>query len=332
MLGHTPAWSISVGGAAVGGDLNDRLLSLSVHLYDGHETDSLELRVDDRDFAVAAPETDAEISVSLGYLETGFVFMGVFKVDNVSVHGFPAEMTITAKSADQKSAQKQHRTKPYEKKTLSEIMQEVAGRNGLGLFISPELASIQYPYLHQSEESDRHFATRLGRDHDALVAIKNKMLIFVKRGDSLSASGLSMPQLVIQATDLLGYNASQKDRPKHKKARGAYHDLRFGKAKIVDSITEGQGEANFHRRHLHINKDLAQSAVDAKAAELGRATGSAQIEIIGNPSVQPEGTMILQTGRSVLDGEWLIKSVLHHLTSQGYRTAINGEAPSSGKK
>jgi phage protein D len=326
----TPAWQISVGGAAVGGSLNDRLLELTLTLHDGHENDELEIKVDDRDFAVADPNTGDTISISLGYRETGLVFMGTYIVDEVEVEGPPKSMVIRAKAADQGKAQKQHRTKKYQKKKLKDIAGEVANRHGLKLFVSDEVGNVGYPYLHQSEESDWHFLTRLSRDHDALFSIKNGTLLFVKRGDSASASGLSMPQVQVAEWGLVKYRATKKDRPKHDKAKGHWHDRKKSKHKIEDSTESGDGKATFTLRHPHQNKDLAQRAANAKINELKRAEGSIEISIIGDPSVQPEGTLSVSTGRSVLDGTWLIKTVTHKWTNSGAETSISGERPKDG--
>jgi uncharacterized protein len=71
-----PAFSISSGGADITGRFNERLLDLKLTVHAGHENDELTLNLDDRDFAITAPPTGAQLGVSLGYNETGLVFMG----------------------------------------------------------------------------------------------------------------------------------------------------------------------------------------------------------------------------------------------------------------
>jgi phage protein D len=323
----TPAWQISVGGGSVTGDLNDRLLELVLTLHDGHENDELTIQVDDRDFAVADPGTGTEVSVSIGYKETGLVYQGKFKVDSVSVHGFPMRMQITATGADQKEAQKQQRSLKYEKKTLGDIINECAARYGLQAYVSGELASIQYPYLNQTEESDWHLNTRLSHDHDALFSVKNGIWMFVKRGDSVSMGGLSMPRVIISAWDLIEYEASHQDRAKHGKSRAWWHNRKKGVVESVDSSSSGSGSARGTVRHSRHSKRLAQSAADAKQGKLKRAEGECTVVVIGDPTLQPEGTMLVQTGRSILDGEWLIKTVTHTISSNGFRTKVHGETP-----
>ena len=321
-----PIFRISMGGADITNRFNDRLLGLDLLLHDGQENDQLSLTIDDRDFKVVAPPTDAELSLELGYVETGLTFMGMYSVDRIEVTGPPYKMGISATAANQKSTQKQHRTKHYDKKTLGDVMKEIAGRHGLKAYVSPELASFKYPYLHQNEESDWHLGTRLGFDHDALFAVKNGTLFFVAHGDSLSAGGLAMPQIGLTLPDILKYHAKAADRPKHLQARAAWHDRSHGKAKLVDSDFKSTGKAIFMNRHLRPTEKLAKESANAKAKALQRAEGSATIEIIGNPGVQAEGTMAIFAGRSILDGEWLIKAVRHHLDSSGFRTTIEGES------
>lgn len=325
-----PAFSISLGGADITGRFDDRLIDMNVDLVDGHESDSVTFKLDDRDFALSAPPTDAELSISLGYVETGLVLLGIFSVDEVEVTGPPYSMTIHAKAADQKKAQKQHRTRAYEKKKLGDIVKEVAGRYGLSPAISEELSSVEYPYLHQSEESDWHMLTRLSKDHDALFSIKNKKLIFAKRGEGKSFSGLGMPSVTLTLPDLLVYRASQKDRPKHKDARGSWHDKTKGKVSVERSQGGGGGEASYNVRHLRQNSKIAKSAAQSQINALRRAEGGVSVVIEGNAQLQPEGTLVIQTGRSVLDGEFPIKSVSHRYNESGFQTTITATAGNNG--
>jgi phage protein D len=321
-----PAFSISMGGLDITGRFNDRLLLLQLTEYDGHEADTLQITLDDRDFSIDAPPTEAELSVMLGYVETGLVFKGVFKVDEIEVQGPPYEMKIHAKSADQVSAQKQHRTKHYENKTLGSIVNEVAGRYGLTPGISAELASFQYDYVNQTEESDWHFLTRLSHNHDALFSIKNKHLMFMKRGDSQSMSGLAMPQILVNLPgNLIRYRALVRDRPRHKKSKASWHDYSKGEVTVEDD-SGNDGEAEFNVRHLHLNQKIAKEVAKSKQKMLERAEGEVQCDIIGDPLVTAEGTMVVSTGRSILDDEWLIRNVVHNMTNDGYHTWIAGGA------
>lgn len=331
----TPLFRITVGGIDITNRFNDRLLSLDLVLHDGHENDTLSLTLDDRGFAIQAPPTDALLHLEMGYAETGLVFMGTYSVDQIEVAGPPYKMGISARAANQKSTQKEHRTKVYEKKTIGEIMGEIAKRHGLKVYVSPELAKFKYPYLHQSEESDWHLGTRLSFDHDALFSVKNGTLFFVVRGDSLSAGGLQMPNIVLTLPDLLQYQAKAADRPKHAGARASWHDKSKGKSKLVSSDIKSTGKAQYMVRHLKPTEDLAKASANAKIKALQRAEGSVTVMIEGDPRVQAEGTMLIATGRSILDGDWLIKNVRHHLDSAGYHTTIHGESKAgkeSGKE
>jgi phage protein D len=321
----TPAFGISLGGTDITGHFTDRLLALDLMLHDGHQNDRLSLTLDDRDFAIAQPPTDSELSLMLGYRETGLVFMGTYSVDEVAVTGPPYKMGISATAAKQKSAQKQHRTRKYEKKTIGAIMGEIAERYGLSPVVSGELASFQYPYLHQLEESDWHLGTRLSFDHDALFSIKNNRLFFVKRGDSTSAGGAAMPQLTLKLTDLIRYQAALGDRANHKGANAGWYDRKKGKSVKERSDVQGGGKGEFMVRHLRPTQEEAKASANSKAGHLNRAVKTCEVEIEGDPTAQAEGTMLIQTGRSLLDDNWLIQTVRHHLSPEGYRCTIAGQ-------
>ena len=326
----TPAFSIFVDGGDITGKLQDRLIRIQLIEYDGHESDSLEIVLDDRDFAVEAPSSDAPLSLSLGYRETGLVFKGLFMVDEVEVDGPPFTMKIHAKAADQLSAQKQHRTLAYQNKTLGAIVQQIAGRYGLTPGISSDLSSVQYDYVNQTEESDWHFLTRLAKENDALFSIKNGHLIFVSRASNTSMSGLAMPKVIVTYPgNLIRYRAMAKDRPRHKKSKAAYHDLTTGQV-VIEDADGSDGSAEFMVRHLQPNKTQAKNSAQAKQNSLDRAQGEVNVEIEGDPSVTPQGIMLCQTGRTILDGEWEIKQVTNNLENgSGFRTWIAGGAKPS---
>lgn len=324
-----PAFSISLGGSDITSNFQDRLLLIQLTEHDGHESDTISIDLDDRNFAIDAPPSGAELSIAIGYVETGLVDKGIFIVDEIEVNGPPFQMKIHAKAADQASAQKQHRTIAYENKTLGAIVQTVAGRYGLTAGISGALASVQYPYLHQSEESDWHLLTRISHHHDALFSIKNGHLLFMQRGDSQSMSGLAMPNIQVSYPgNLLRYRAMVKDRPRHKKSKAAWHDRTKGQVAIEDD-SGTDGTAEFMVRHLHLNKTLAKAAATSQQAKLDRAQGEVQLGIVGDATVTAEGTVTVSSGRSILDDTWLINTVVHNMTNEGFNTAISGGAKSS---
>jgi len=311
----------------------DRLLKLTLIEHAGGETDSLHIELDNRDFAIVPPATGEILTPAIGYKETGLIYKGKFIVDGVKVKGPPHTMMITAKSADQKSAQKQHRTTKYEKKTLGAIVEEVAGRNGLVARVGGALASIQIPYEHQTEESDWHFLTRTAHRFDAVSTIKNGQWLFVPREGGESASGFNMQVIVLKITDLLEYEAGFGDRSKFKKSRASWLNRKTGKHETEEVDGNPTGRANFWRRHVHPNKDIAQRSAKASAAELKRREGQCHAVITGDASIVAEGILVFATGNQLLDDEWVVQSVTHIIEpTRGFTTEIAGQSKNGNSK
>ena len=63
----TPVFRILADGRDITAQINDRLLTLRTSDKPGMESDEFELRIDDRDSAVALPSRGASIEIFLGY-------------------------------------------------------------------------------------------------------------------------------------------------------------------------------------------------------------------------------------------------------------------------
>jgi uncharacterized protein len=220
----TPAWQILADGTDVTSNFSDRLVELTVTDHEGMKSDSCEIVVDDRDGILAVPRKGTLLSIAMGYRETGLVPMGLFTVDEAELTGFPRRMRISASAADLRDKLKSQRSKAYENKTLGTIVSEIAGRHGLSAAVGSSLKGFNYPFLGQSEESDLHFLTRLARKHDALFKVAGGKLLFMRRGEALSASGQALGTVTITGDRVTQYSATLQDRPAHKKSKATYWD------------------------------------------------------------------------------------------------------------
>ncbi len=86
----TPAFHIAVDGTDITAQIRYRLLWLRVTDEAGIQSDTVELTIDDRDGLIELPRTGANMSVSLGYEETGLFPMGAYTVDERELSG-PAD-------------------------------------------------------------------------------------------------------------------------------------------------------------------------------------------------------------------------------------------------
>lgn len=321
----TPDFDILIGGQSIKGNVNDRLLDLTVSDDQGQRSDACNFTVDDRDQALAIPRRGALLSVMLGYRETGLTHMGLFTVDEIGLQGGPRQMRISAKAADMRETLKEQKTRRFETKSLGDIVGEIAGDHQLKPAISKSLASRVLPFLGQTEESDLHLLTRLARDHGALFKVANGSLLFTAKGKGESASGQAMAPVIVSPVNCITWNVTLQDRPQHKEIKSHWHDRAKAERQTEKSGGSG-GEAAFMLRHDAPSQEEAQWQAEARSGDLARAEGSLDAELIGNPAIAAEMPAVMQGLRAGTDGiQWTITRAEHRLSDSGYTTSISAE-------
>lgn len=302
---------------------SSRLISCEVVDQDGRESDSVTVEVDDRNGEVGIPALGTVLPVAMGYRETGLSPMGVFIVDEVTMQGWPQRITVRGKSVDLMGTWKQGRTQDYHNKTVSQIVQEVAGRNGVGASVLGPVASHMYTYLSQSEESDLHFLTRLAATHDAMAKHAGGLLVFANKGMLLGGAAQA-----IYPENVKSYSASIKGRPEHGNSQGSNWNLENGERNEQSGSSGGGGGAKFQLPPMWADgQQEAMAAAQGRGAKLGRATRTLSITMIGDPSVMAEGALTVSGVRAGVDGLWRVKTATHSIDTSGYETRVDAEAP-----
>jgi phage protein D len=262
----------------------------------------------------------------MGYRETGLMPMGLFTVDEVEVSGWPQTMVVKARAADMGQEFKQGRTQDYHNKTVSQIVGEIAQRQGLAPLVKGPVASFMYKYLSQTQESDLHFLTRLAAKHDAVGKPAMGKLLFVKKGLGLGGSASARFPDNVKA-----YSATFKDRPVHGETDGGWWDGTMGERK-EEKGTGGGGGGVIHKLLPMFPDGIkeAQEAAQSRSDKLAREEGELEIVIIGDPSVMAETMLTVSGVRSGVDGTWRIKQVTHTIDNNGFETVIQAELPGGG--
>ncbi len=320
----TPAFRILADSQDITDRIRDRLLSLRVTDEAGIKSDTVDIKLDDRDALIAWPEHGAELEVSLGYKETGLTRIGLYVVDEVEHGGPPNALTIRAKASDMRHSLKAPRTRVWDNVTLADMLTTIAGEHGLVPKIGESLAAVSYAHIDQTEESDLHLLTRLARENSAVTKPVAGNLIFTPRGESKSISGQELPTIQILASQIQRHQMTQADRGKYAAVLTHWHDPI--KAERVP-VKVGQGEPVYTLRHTYPDNDQAIRAAQAKLEALQRGTGTLSLTLIGNSDLMAEAKLELKGIRDRVDGEWLIQSVEHQFDNQGFVTRIEAETP-----
>ncbi|WP_245576814.1 phage late control D family protein [Kaistia adipata] len=166
-------------------------------------SDTISCELSDGNPFAAIPRKGDTITASLGYLETGLAFFGSYTADDPEVRCLPYGMTVNGKGANVRDQAKQHRSRHWDKKTVKDIISEIASENGLSAIVDDEIGAHEYDWFGQQDESDLHVVERLARRHGALFSIKDGKLIFAAKGSGKSASGKGLTAVVASPANIV---------------------------------------------------------------------------------------------------------------------------------
>jgi len=312
---------IVVGGADVTALFRDRLISITVTDNSGEQSDEIEIELDDRDYILEEPRRGAALVVHLGYAGDGLYPVGRFVVDEAWPEGPPDVLKIKGKAADMRGALKATRNRSWRETTVGEIVATIAGEHGLEPAVADDLVDVPVEHRDQTGESDLHFLTRLGREHDAVAAPKGGRLVFAPVASGVSASGEKLAEVVLDRSDLTDWKGVSADRESFGTVRARYRDV--GAARTVFA-TAGGGEPVRTLRNTYPTEAAAKAAADAEIARQGRATGGVELTMPGRPEIAAQTPIILTGLRPSLSRRWIATTVVHRLdwSSGGFVTTV----------
>ena len=326
--------------AVIGGLMaaaSERIMEIEVRDNQGVKSDSVDITLDDRDHGIQIPSEGAELTVAIGYVETGLVFKGIYTVDSMTVNAQPYTVKLSAKALDMKNPIKEKNYRSYTNQTLGGIVNQVAGRHGFGAQISGALASHQIDYEAQSEESDLHLLSRLADRYDATFKIANRQVLFAERGELASVSGLPMGACAVGPGNIVEYRCDVVQRPQHAGGRGRGWNRRTGREIREDGPTtstsgSGRSRARNQARGSATTNGEARRRGGARGNKSKRQRGQLSLTIVGDPTVTAESPVFVFGVRAGVDGVWRAKSVSHRLSgSQAFLTKIECEKPNNDR-
>jgi len=243
----TPLAEIKVNGKPVATLFNERLISVTIVDKEGVTSDTISCELNDSNPFADIPKKGDTITASLGYVETGLADFGSYTADDPEVRCLPFGMTVNGKGANVRDQAKQHRSRHWDKKTVKEIVEQIAGENGLSPVIDGEVGAYQYEWFGQQDESDLHVVERLARRHDALFSIKDGRLIFAKKGSGRSASGKELTAIVASPYNIVEgtCRVNFAHRQKYKKVKARHQDRQKAELVEVEEDSDDAGPADY---------------------------------------------------------------------------------------
>lgn len=339
----TPVAKLTINGKPFNTDALSRIISISLTDKSGFEADELTVSLSDHDGKLALPPKSAEITIALGYIETGIVDKGSYKITEVSWSGAPDTLHITAQSADTSDRFSEAKEKSWHKTSLKEIIESIAAANGYTPIIGKAYQDEKIDHIDQSNESDAAFLSRLAERYDAIATVKHGRLLFVSSGEATTAGGQPLPTIRITRNSGDQYAFRYSNTESYNAVRAYYIDKQTGKKhevvitednydpvkKTVTTTKKYKTKRKDGKTHKTTTKEVTEikqvdtagkkiktlrhtyqspktAATGARAAYKKLKRGAMEFDIslaIGRPDVAPESPVTLQGFKPEIDAE-----------------------------
>ena len=342
-----PVWRLTINGVDLADKLTTRLISLTLTDNRGFEADQLDLVLNDADGKLDIPTRGVEISLSLGWADSGLIQKGLYRVDEVEHSGAPDQLTLRARSADLRTGLAAQHERSWHDTTLRDIVEEIAMACDLDPRIDAALADLPIAHIDQTNESDANLLTRLAKDHDAIATVKAGTLLFTRAGIATTVGGKSVPAVTITRSDGDQHRFSVADRDTYIGVRAQYHNLSTGlkgevlitqdnidddgqkvtRAQSLDKRVDHSADNIKTLRHTYATESTAARAARAEYRRLQRGLATFALTLAhGRPELYPETPCRVSGWKPSIDGtQWLIARVTHRLGDGGLTTGIELE-------
>ncbi|WP_411913692.1 phage late control D family protein, partial [Yersinia pseudotuberculosis] len=332
------------------GGIKKRLMSLTLTDNRGFEADQLDIEFDDADGKVELPRRGAKIAVSLGWKGAALIDKGTFTVDEIEHSGAPDKLTVRARSADFRETLNIRRDQSYHKTTIGGIIKTVAERNKLAPTLNKTMFDLTIDHIDQTNESDGNFITRLAKQYGAIAAVKNGNLLFIRQGQSKTASGKPIPAMTIIRSLGDGHQFSMADRGAYTGVVANWLNTRTAEKPVVKvkrkrkrkattaakpkEPEEKQGEYLIGTdenvlilRTTYASKNNAQRAAKSNWERIQRGVAKFSIQLAkGRADLYPE-VPVKVTGfkKQIDEADWTLVTVTHSVSDSGFTTALELE-------
>ncbi len=249
---------------------------------EGGDADEIEM-----EFAVSKPlppppPEGTKYQVLFGWELGGLRNAGLFSSQKPRI-GFSAgngwTLTISARSADFVDADKEGDSEHFDDMTAGAIFEKLAKAAGKAAKVHPSIANVQIPYRLRWQQSRAGFAQDLADELGGALKMADGQWLIRAKGSGETASGTSMPPIVIASSEVEQCDIEADGKPKFKDIESAWFDPEIGLQKLAKAAGIGRA-ATAYSLHQAASEGQAEAKAKADAMELARmsVTGSATLE------------------------------------------------------
>lgn len=324
---YRPAFDIRIEGKPVSDDLSNRLIDLTLTDKRELEADQLDLTLSDHDGRLAIPSRGVVLSCAIGWYSQGqpeLVDKGKFIVDEVEHSGAPDKLIIRARSADFRQGFKTQKERSWHNQSLGQIVNALAKENQLTANIAPSLLNVVISHIDQTNESDAHFLTRLAKQHDAIITVKNGQLLVLPIGNGQTINK-AIPTLTITRQDGDKHRLTIADRTStFSGVKAKWYDFKNAKNHVV---TIGKPDNLKTLRQTYSSENTARKEAEAKWKRLQRAKQQMELTLAhGNPELFPQTPVKLEGWKASINAaQWQVWEVVHRINGGGYVSLVRLE-------
>lgn len=324
-----PKFSVLYNGKNITADIAKYMLSITYTDKTEGESDEVEIELEDVDALWQNswyPEKGAKLTVVIETMKCG-----VFEIDEIEMKGPPDTVTIKGIATSITKSLRTKKSDAHEKKTLKQIAQKVAEKNGLTIDDMQGVPDITFDRITQNKETDLGFLKRISKEHGVVFSVRDNKMTFMsvydleKQKVAFTISKLDVSEYSIKDKADGMVKQAHVSSKNMKKNESVSTNLDFEKYKSENPqytapAVESQDTYVDHSRAE--NKQQAES----KAKAIMHLSASNQqvgnFGFKGNPRAVG-GVNFTLLGFGKLSGKWHIKVSKHTIyKSGGYKTDI----------
>ena len=315
----TPDFRIEFDGKNITESLRPRLTSLSLVDEAGSHADKLTLQLDDRDGDSEIPKTGHQLSVYLGYRESGLEYMGLFSVGDIEFIGPPMSLNVSATSLDYASKFKEKRTAHYENLSLTDLAQQIAERHEAFQIVALPNTDVTYEHIGQENESDLHLLRRLVKMVGAEVSFKNGTIMIFEKGKEPRKD----KRIELKPEDVSNYSITSSNRKDYSRVTAKWHNNDEAGEKSIE-VGDDSGPLFVIKKPFQ-DEAHATAAASGKLYDLNRGKVSGGLTLTGRTDIFAGSIIALSGFRGGLDGDYTAKQVSHSMGRAGWKIDVRLE-------
>lgn len=315
-----PYFKIIYSGKNITEDISQHIKSITYTDKVSGESDELQLQLEDKDLKWQNewyPEKGSKLSAVIGFNDGHVINCGDFIIDEIEGEGGgtdPDSITIKALSTPLNKKTKTKRCHAHENKTLPEIVNTIAAKNGYRVIGNIE--PILIARVSQYREGDFTFLHRLASEYGYAFSIKGDAMVFES---VFSLEGRSK-SFTVDKTDCMRFNWKDKSFATYNNANVKSHNPNANR--VVQSNYTVEQQANKAGIEFSYLKEGETLNIRNKAESEQQANAKTKAALHKANSLQqtmnlelPGNVLILAGNNGELSGFGKLSGIWHVLTS-----------------